>query len=63
MRFQFDPHQSYQTGAISAVTGLFDGQPADADQLLTSLRIGSLQTTPLFDARETGQGTLDLGAG
>ncbi|MGK2351628.1 DEAD/DEAH box helicase family protein [Cutibacterium sp. V947] len=38
MRFQFDPRQPYQTSAIEAVTDLFDGQPADADQLLTSLQ-------------------------
>ena len=37
MRFQFDPHQPYQTDAIKAVTALFDGQPDDADQLVTSL--------------------------
>ena len=38
MKFQFDPRQPYQTSAIDAVTDLFDGQPADADQLLTSLQ-------------------------
>lgn len=38
MRFQFDPRQPYQTSAIEAVTDLFDGQPADADQLLTGLQ-------------------------
>ena len=37
MRFQFDPHQSYQTDAISAVVDLFDGQPVDADRLVTAL--------------------------
>lgn len=37
MRFQFDPRQPYQTSAIEAVTDLFDGQPADADQLITKL--------------------------
>lgn len=37
MRFQFDPRQPYQTSAIEAVTDLFDGQPADADQLVTKL--------------------------
>lgn len=37
MRFQFDPRQPYQTSAIEAVTDLFDGQPADADQLFTKL--------------------------
>lgn len=38
MKFKFDPRQPYQTSAIEAVTDLFDGQPADADQLLTSLQ-------------------------
>ncbi|KTF04231.1 Type III restriction enzyme, res subunit [Trueperella bernardiae] len=38
MKFQFDPRQPYQTSAIEAVTDLFDGQPADADQLLTGLQ-------------------------
>ncbi|MCT1369956.1 DEAD/DEAH box helicase family protein [Corynebacterium mucifaciens] len=38
MRFQFDPRQPYQTSAIESVTDLFDGQPADADQLLTSFQ-------------------------
>lgn len=37
MRFQFDPHQPYQASAIEAVTDLFDGQPADADQLFRLL--------------------------
>ena len=37
MRFQFDPHQPYQEDAIHAVTDLFDGQPSDADQLVTSV--------------------------
>jgi len=38
MKFQFDPRQPYQTSAIEAVTAIFDGQPADVDQLLTSLQ-------------------------
>lgn len=37
MRFQFDSRQPYQISAIEAVTDLFDGQPQDADQLLTKL--------------------------
>lgn len=39
MRFQFDPNQPYQTSAIEAVTDLFDGQPNDADELLTKLQL------------------------
>ena len=38
MKFQFDPRQPYQTSAIEAVTDMFDGQPADAHQLLTNLQ-------------------------
>lgn len=43
MRFQFDPRQPYQTSAIKAVTDLFNGQPADIDQLLTQF-----EHNPLF---------------
>lgn len=46
MKFQFDPRQPYQTSAIEAVTDLFDGQPADADQLLTSLQYRPPQQSP-----------------
>ena len=60
MRFQFDPHQLYQTSAIEAVTDLFDSQPADADQLITSFRL--LPTQPsLIDQREiSGQREFDI---
>lgn len=61
MRFQFDPGQSYQADAISAVTDLFDGQPADADQLLTSLCIDSAWDRLPFEAQETRPGMLDVG--
>lgn len=36
--FQFDASQPYQLDAINAVIGLFDGQPKDADKLVTTLR-------------------------
>lgn len=36
--FQFDASQQYQLDAISSVVGLFDGQPKDADKLVTTLR-------------------------
>ena len=36
--FQFDPSQPYQLDAINAVVGLFDGQPKDAEKLVTTLR-------------------------
>lgn len=38
MKFEFDPKQQYQLDAINAAVGLFEGQPTDADQLLTTLR-------------------------
>jgi type III restriction enzyme len=36
--FQFDASQQYQLDAINSVVGLFDGQPKDADKLVTTLR-------------------------
>jgi type III restriction enzyme len=39
--FQFDASQQYQLDAINAVVGLFDGQPKDADKLVTTLRGGA----------------------
>ena len=62
MRFQFDPHQSYQASAIDAVTDLFDGQPADADQLVTTFRL--LPSDPaLSDQGEvSGQVSMDIAA-
>lgn len=59
MRFQFDPHQPYQIDAIEAVTALFDGQPDDADQLVTSLQ--SLSPQQWLDLPDFGgQETFDL---
>ncbi|MCG7267359.1 DEAD/DEAH box helicase family protein [Corynebacterium sp. ACRQJ] len=59
MKFQFDSRQPYQTSAIEAVTDLFDGQPADADQLLTSLQyLPPQQTLDLPDVG--GQEALDI---
>ena len=65
MKFQFDPRQPYQTSAIEAVTDLFDGQPADADQLLTSLQyLPSQQTLDLPDVggQEAFDVFLEIGA-
>lgn len=65
MRFQFDPRQPYQTSAIEAVTGLFDGQPADADQLLTSLQYLPPQQSldlPDFDHQEALDVFEEIGA-
>lgn len=62
MRFQFDPHQAYQASAIEAVTDLFDGQPADADQLETTFRQLSAEPA-LFDQSEVpGQVSMDITA-
>jgi type III restriction enzyme len=36
--FHFDASQQYQLDAINSVVGLFDGQPKDADRLVTTLR-------------------------
>ncbi|WP_273413268.1 DEAD/DEAH box helicase family protein [Corynebacterium appendicis] len=58
MRFQFDPRQPYQTSAIEAVTDLFDGQPADADQLVTKLEDYSLN--PALDILALAPDALDL---
>lgn len=59
MRFHFDPHQPYQTDAIEAVTALFNGQPDDADQLVTSLQ--SLQPQHWLNSSDFGgQETFDL---
>ena len=65
MKFQFDPRQPYQTSAIEAVTDLFDGQPADADQLLTSLQYLPPQQTldlPDVGGQEAFDVFLEIGA-
>ena len=36
--FQFDADQLYQLDAIASVVDLFDGQPKDAEKLVTMLR-------------------------
>lgn len=59
MKFQFDPSQPYQTSAIEAVVDLFDGQPADADQIVTTLQLSLPQQA--FDFSELGgQGAFDI---
>lgn len=65
MKFQFDPRQPYQTSAIEAVTDLFDGQPADADQLLNSLQYRPPQQPldlPDFGDQEAFDVFLEIGA-
>lgn len=37
MEFKFDAHQQYQQDAIAAIVDLFEGQPADATSLITTL--------------------------
>ena len=54
MEFKFDPKQRYQQEAIASVVDLFEGQPADADALETTLQ-GVLPTPE-------GQTTLDIAA-
>ena len=36
--FQFDASQPFQLDAIESVVDLFDGQPSDAERLVTTLR-------------------------
>lgn len=65
MRFQFDPHQPYQTSAVESITDLFLGQPADADQLVTSLQSLPPQQSldlPDFGGQETFDITEEIGA-
>jgi len=51
--FQFDASQQYQLDAIASVVDLFDGQPKDAEKLITTLR-GSAK----FD--DSSQAALDM---
>ena len=43
MAFKFDPKQQFQLDAIESLVQLFDGQPKDAEHLITTLR-GSAST-------------------
>ena len=38
MKFKFDAKQGYQIAAINSMTDLFDGQPNDAGDFLTTFR-------------------------
>ena len=62
MRFQFDPHQPYQASAIDAVTDLFDGQPADADQLVTTFRLSPSEPALSDQGEVSGQMSWDIAA-
>lgn len=48
--FQFDASQPYQLEAIASVVDLFDGQPKDAEKLVTTLRGAAM----LPDAEKAG---------
>ncbi|AKK05685.1 restriction endonuclease [Corynebacterium mustelae] len=54
MKFKFDAHQPYQQEAINAVVGLFQGQPADADQLRAALETFEAAPNQLDLTLETG---------
>jgi len=54
--FQFDPKQQYQLDAIQSVVDLFDGQPADAEKLVTTLR----GTAPVDDDNPQMRMEVDL---
>lgn len=62
MRFQFDPRQPYQMDAITAVTDLFDGQPADASQLLTSFQLVPTKRNAPVNPSTGVEDELDLSA-
>lgn len=38
MKFKFDANQEYQVQAIDSVTDLFEGQPNDAGDFLTTFQ-------------------------
>ncbi len=52
--FQFDASQQYQLDAIASVLDLFDGQPKDAEKLLTTLRESAVVNN------EPNQAVLDI---
>ena len=56
MEFKFDAKQKYQLDAIGSLVQLFDGQPKDADELVTKLR-GS---TPVDGGTNQSALNLDL---
>lgn len=60
MRFQFDPRQAHQASAVEAVTGLFDGQPVDADQLATTFTFQPTNATVTSADGANVQGALDI---
>lgn len=62
MRIQFDPRQPFQMDAIKAVTDLFDGQPADASQLLTSFQLVPTKRNAPVNPSTGVEDELDLSA-
>lgn len=53
--FKFDASQQYQLDAINSVVRLFDGQPADSEKLITTMRGSAIATEALQD-----DGALDI---
>lgn len=56
MSFKFDSNQPYQLDAINAVVSIFDGQPGNAEQLVTTLR----GTSAPQEGAEVGAFDIDL---
>lgn len=56
MEFKFDANQSYQQQAISSIVDLFDGQPADAPSVITTLDFEKSEEQILFEL------AIDVGA-
>src|SRR5680860_341545 len=54
MKFKFDPHQQYQRDAIDSVVDLFEGQPFDADRLVTTLQEHASEKAPRLVTMEIG---------